>query len=186
MSIVAAFLWRKTPKPQICTMVYDDQTLIILSAPKIYYFSQKTFSFRKEAKLIVDEFINELSTLAILKTTRLIIEHKIFFKTSGTFWFIPAKKSQFLYDYFIKAIHRLKKLSFEVSLKPQLRSRLKGRPLKIFKRELRKMKLVSRKRDTHYEYHLWALALHATSKTYDKKLASLKEKLLDQFWNQTR
>lgn len=64
MSLVAAFVWRKSPLPSICTFVYDNETIEIISKPKIYFLPQNFFSFRKKAKKIINDFISELNQLA--------------------------------------------------------------------------------------------------------------------------
>jgi hypothetical protein len=64
-----------------------------------------------------------------------------------------------------------------------LRKKLSGTPLKRFKRELRYLSLVSRKKNTNYEYHLWCIVLHATAKNYENRLKALKSKLINSFWN---
>jgi hypothetical protein len=41
--------------------------------------------------------------------------------------------------------------------------------------------LVSRKKDTRYEYNLWAVALHATASNYERKLKLVRKILLDSY-----
>lgn len=93
-------------------------------------------------------------------------------------WIKPANKSKFILNYFLKKTNHLQ----DVKVQPQLRNRLKGKSLKYFKRQLRKMELVSRKRGSEYEYLLWMVALHVTSKSYEIKLKTIKTKILEHFW----
>lgn len=178
MSLVAAFVWRKTPKLSISTFMYNNENIKIIVAPTQHLLPHTLRTFKKETKKIINNFIMELKTLSKLHS-KIIIEYKIVFNVSFIPWMIASDESMFVYKYFLRAVTKLQKKIHHIKIKPQLRNKLKGKSLKHFKRELRKMDLVSRKKHTGYEYVLWMVALHATSETYKKKLDAMKQKLLD-------
>lgn len=183
MSLIAAFLWRKSPKLSICTLMFDSETMKIISSPKIVYFSKKLFSFRSEAKQIINEFVFQLMQFSKVYKN-IFIEFKIVFDVSDMSWFKVSNKSRFVNGFFIKSVAKIQRTNPHIKLRAQLRQKLSGRALKHFKRELRLMNLVSRRRDTGFEYHLWTVALHATPKTYEKKLQIIKKKLFQTWWNE--
>ncbi len=180
MTIVAAFCWKKAPQLSVSTMIVDLNNLELLSAPKILFLSPGIFAFRKDAREIVKQFISEIID-ASKGIDEINIEYKITFPRK-LFWFQkPSKESRYIYNYFFKQIKKLIQ-NPEFKLCPQLRKRLSGKDLLTFKRELRKLGLIERKREKFYEYALWNIALHATSKTYKDKLNILKKKLINKYW----
>ena len=76
---MATFLWRKSPRASICTFIYDNDSIEMISEPKISFFSHKLFSFRKEAKKIINSFISELEKLSSDNKEPIVIEYKIVF-----------------------------------------------------------------------------------------------------------
>jgi len=185
MSIVAAFLWQKSPKQSISTLIVDEDTLTVYSRPKKFIFSKKLFSFSRESKKVINHFSDHLMKLATKYQKKITVEYKIVFLVNTISWMNPARESKAVLTLFLKAIKKIQKKYPNVMLAPQLRRKLSGKSLVMFKRELRKLELVSRKRNTGYEYHLWAIALHATASSYDKKLLMLRNTLVNKYWNET-
>lgn len=184
MSLVAAFVWTKSPRCSISTMIYDDDNLEIVSKPRIQYFSEGYFSFRRYSKNAIKEFFTDIERLQKTRQTPVIIEYKIVFNVHEIPYLAPAKESKFVHKTFNILARKLKSKVNEVKIRPQLRSRLSGKPLKHFKRELRTLHLVSRRRDTGFEYLLWSVALHATAATYLKKLQFIRNKLVSAMWEE--
>lgn len=184
MSIVATFLWIKSPKLSICTMIHDNQTVELLLKPMRQDLPSGYFPFRKAVKKIIGDFFQEIVQLHKARETQIIIEYKIIFNaTVYPYYVVPSKESKFVYKTFMKGLKKLTKRNEFISVKPQLRSKLTGKSLKYFKRELRALYLVSRKRNTGFEYLLWMVALHATESTYKKLLAQMRNKLFDSAWH---
>jgi hypothetical protein len=184
MSIIAAFYWTKSPRHSISTLIFDDETVDILSPAKIDYLPQNDMSFQKAAKLCIQQFFSEISKLNRIYQQPISVEFKIVFKVHEIFYMQPSDESQFVYDFFNKIFKQTKSKIKSLKLRPQLRKRLSGKSLKHFKKELRTMALIIRKRNTGYQYHLWALALHATNMTYLSKLKKIKKNLFNRLWQQ--
>ncbi len=185
MSIVAAFLWQKSPTQSISTLIFDEDTLTVYSRPKKFTLSKKLFSFSRESKKIINNFSDHLIRLSTKYQKKITVEYKIVFLVNTISWMSPARESKAVLRLFRKAIKKIQKKHANIVLAPQLRRKLSGKSLLMFKRELRKLELVSRKRNTGYEYHLWAIALHATSTSYNKKLLMLRNALVNKYWNET-
>lgn len=183
MSMIAAFLWNKSSNGSISTMIIDDQSMQFLLRPKIYYMPQGYFRFRVAAFRIIKDFFMQIKRLHKLDKKTVILEFRIVFHAYEIPYLLPAKESKFVYTNFMAFAKLTKKTLKTLQIKPQLRKRLSGKALQQFKRELRSLHLVSRKRNTGFEYHLWTVALHATSTTYKEKLHVVREKLVNAMWN---
>jgi len=180
MAIVAAFLWCKHPRCSVSTMILNTKTMAILDKPTIAYFPQYSLRFKKNIKKFINEFITKIEAYQT-DTNPITVEYKIVFP-SDIPYMVPAKESHYTYQNFLKSLQRTQKKIKQLKVKPQLRNRLTGKALKRFKQGLRSLYLVSRKRDTNYEYHLWTVALHATRATYSEKLKQIKKVLTDKIW----
>ena len=163
-------------------MVFDDEEAKFLSPPTIKYFPQSYLAFKKASKAVIKDFFAQIERLRKLHKKPVTIEFKIVFHAPHVPYLTPAKESKFVYRVFKNDVRKIRKKSKTIKVKPQLRRRLSGRGLKIFKKELRSLYLVSRKRDTGFEYHLWEVALHATSQTYAAKLRKIRSNLVDAMW----
>lgn len=183
MSLVAAFLWNKSPRCNVSTMVFDEETMEIIAAPKIEYYAKGFFRFRLQAKTTVKKFFNDLNQIQNLRKKPIRLEFRIVFNAINIPYLSPAKESEYISKIFFYYLKKTKIKNNAFTITPQLRSKLSGRPLIKFKKELRSLYLVSRKRNTGYEYHLWTIALHATTATYQRKLDSIREKLMENYWN---
>jgi hypothetical protein len=183
MSIVAAFLWKKHPRLSLCTMIYDDENIDMLSPPKILYFPESYLRFRREAKNAIKDFFEKIKKLHEAHRKPVIIEFKIVFHAHAIPYLSPSKESLYIYSIFSYYLKKTKKRLKSIKIKPQLRNRLTGKALNQFKRELRSLYLVSRKKDTGYEYHLWTVALHATTATYADKIRQIRTRRLNAMWN---
>ena len=183
MSLIAAFLWNKSPRCSISTMIFDEETIQLLSAPTIHYFAKSYFRFRRDVKLVIKHFFAEIKRLQQRHKKPITLEFKIVFHAHDIPYLKPAKESKFVYDLFLKYYKKTKRKLKSIDINPQLRKRLTGRHLIQFKKELRSLYLVSRKRHTGFEYHLWTVALHATPATYAAKLNKIRTKLVNAVWD---
>lgn len=184
MAMIAAFLWNKSSNGSISTMIIDERSMQYLSPPKIHHMPQAYFRFRLAAFKLIKEFFMQIKRLHKLHKKPVIIEFRIVFHAYDIPYLLPAKESKFVYTNFMVMVKLLKKTLRNLQIKPQLRKRLSGRELQQFKKGLRSLHLVSRKRHTGFEYHLWTVALHATSTNYKDKLITVREKLLRAMWNE--
>lgn len=180
MSLVAAFLWNKSPQCSISTMIVNDENFQVISKPQIKYFSEDYLAFRKHAKSTIREFFKSIKELHKKYKTPITIEFKIVFFAPDVPHLIPAKESEYVYEIFFEYYNKMQQKNKHIKIKPQLRKRLTGRSLKRFKKGLQSLYLVSRKRDTGYEYHLWTVALHATKANYAGKLHRIRTKFVNQ------
>jgi hypothetical protein len=183
MSLIAAFLWNKTANSSISTMIIDDENFEFLSRPKIQYFPNGFFHFRRATKKSIKEFFSQIEVLHKTLDKRIIIEFRIVFTAHDIPYLKPSLQSKFVYKTFFSYLKKMQNKITSLECKPQLRNKLSGRELKIFKKELRALHLVSRKRDTGFEYHLWTVALHATPTTYVAKLRRMKSRLINKVWD---
>ena len=181
MSLVAAFLWSKSTS-SIATVIFDDDTMQVLSTPKITYFPPYSFKFKRIMKQFIRAFCDDIKVLSATSQQRIIIEYKIVFITRRWRYMVPSKESKYVYKIFQQMMNKLSNRIPEIDLKSQIRNKLKGKHLLAFNRKLRSLNLVSRKVNTRFEYNLWAVALHATKKSYEKSLAKISEKLMEAFW----
>lgn len=184
MSLIAAFLWNKSPRCSISTMVIDDKKIAFLLAPTIHYLPKSFFGLRKNAKSVIKHFFNEIIRLRKSTKEPIIIEFKIVFYAHDIPYLIPSKESKFVHKIFNNYLSKTKKKIKQLKVNPQLRRRLSGVALKRFKKELRNLHLVNQTRETNFEYHLWTVALHATNATYKTKLQQIKKKLIDAIWEE--
>lgn len=184
MSLIAALFWNKSPNCAISYMIVDDENMQYVVKPTINRLPKKYASFKKSAKNTIKEFFIEVKNLHIKHKKPIIVEYKIVFHVPHLLNFTPAKESLFVQKQFIKYCKKTIKKSKSIKLKPQLRNRLSGKALKQFKKKLRSLYLVSRKKDTGFEYHLWTVALHATPATYAEKLLQVRKKLLKLMWKE--
>lgn len=184
MSLIAAFLWNKSPRCSISTMIINNQNMAFLLPPAIDYLPKGFCVFRKNAKMIIKHFFDQIIRLKKLTKEPIVIEFKIVFYAHDIPYLIPAKESMFVYKTFNKYLSKAKKQAKQFKVNPQLRRRLSGVQLKRFKKELRNLHLVSQTRETNFEYHLWTVALHATNATYKTKLQQTKKKLVDAMWEE--
>jgi len=175
MSLIATFLWKKSPQT-IATFVFDDETIQIIRTPQIFYLPKKLKFLKKEIIKIVTDFIKDLEILS-KEHARIIVEYKIVFKAESIPWITLSPESKYVYKKFIQAMTISQTNCKQIKLKPQLRKKLSGKALKYLKQELQKMELVSGKRTRGFEYHLWMIALHATAKTYRPTLKKIKQRL---------
>ncbi len=184
MSTIAVFLWNKSPRCSISTMMVNTQNMAYLKSPTIDYLPKNFLGFRKNAKAIIKQFFSEIIRINKVTNEPIIIEFKIVFHAHDIPYLIPAKESVLVYKIFNKYLSKTKKQIKQLKVNPQLRRRLSGAALKRFKKELRNLHLVSQTRETHFEYHLWTVALHATNSTYKVKLHQTKKKLTDAMWKE--
>lgn len=184
MSLIAAFYWSRSPRCSISMMIFDSDNVKLLLPPKIQYLPKGYFKFKSAAKTIIQDFFQQVVSLHKLAKNPIIIEFKIVFQAHDIPYLMPAKESKLVYKLFTQSFQKNKKKFKLLELKPQLRRRLSGKPLKRFKKELRSLHLVSRKRDTGFEYHLWSIALHATQSTYAIKLQQIRNKLVNAMWDE--
>lgn len=183
MSLIAAFLWNKSPRCSISTMVVNDENFQLVSKPERIYFAGKYPLFKRQATAAVRDFFQTMAELYKKHQCPIKVEFKIIHLAQDIPYLTPAKESEFVYALFCKELVRLNKKIKTLDIKPQLRQRLDGIALKHFKQGLQSMYLVSRKRSTNYEYHLWSVALHATNGTYAAKLYKVRTKLLQKMWD---
>ncbi len=184
MSLIAAFLWNKSPRCSISIMVLDEQTMRFLIPPRSHYLPKGYFRFRQAAKKIVTEFFSQIAHLQKAHKTTVLIEFKTVFETHEIAYMQPAKESLYVHRVLMRSYNKTANKIKKVHIQPQLRRRLSGKSLIQFKHGLRNLHLVSRKKDTHFEYHLWAVALHATPATYTAKLQRLRKKMLAALWDE--
>lgn len=182
MSLVAAFYWQKSPKCCISTLIFDDDTMEIVSSPKINYFPANSLSFKNKVKKCIKDFFTEINNLYHEYDVYIKIEFKIVFNVMHIPYLKPAKESKYVYKTFMYWLEKTKKRITTLKISSQLRKTLSGKPLHYFNRELKALHLVRRKKDTRFEYKLWAVALHATESNYEKKLKRVRNILLRQVW----
>lgn len=181
MSLIAAFLWKKSPNQSISTLIFDDSNIKILSSPVIHYLPDGYLRFRRETNKIVKNFFLQALYFHNVTKQPIKIEHKIVFDADIPY-LIPAKESKYVYRTFMYWAKKISKKIRYLKICPQLRKKLSGKSLKFFNRGLRSFDLLSRTAGTRYEYNLWALALHATPATFEEKLKYLKNKLIAEYW----
>lgn len=179
MSLIAAFLWNKTPRCSISVMVVDSRTMEWLIPPKIYYLPKSYLRFQFTARNIIKDFFRQLKRLRKISNKPIMLEYKTVFYAHNIPYISPAKESLHVHTIFLRAYKNTNKKIKKLQLQPQLRRRLSGKALIQFKKELRTLHLVHRKKETHFEYHLWTVALHATPATYVSKLQRVRKKLLN-------
>lgn len=184
MSLIAALYWNKSPHCSISTMILNDENFEFVVLPKIEYLSGNYFSFRKKVKKTLRQFFHDIESSFITYQTPVVLEFKIVFNSNDVPYLKPARESRLVSKVFRNLAKKTQRRIKYLTIKPQLRSKLSGKSLKQFKQGLRALYLVSRKRDTGYEYHLWSIALHATSTTFDKKLTLVRKKLERKIWQE--
>lgn len=184
MSIIAAFLWKKSPHCSICTMLLDEDTMQFIVRPTIKYIPKQKSQFKKAARAVIKEFFAAIEHVYRRNKAQIILEFRIIFKGTNYYYITPAEESLFVEKQFKFYLKKTKKIiKKNLKIKPQLRQRLSGKILKLFKKRMNSLHLVSRKKHTNYEYHLWTVALHATPKTYSEKLRKVKAKLVNAIWD---
>lgn len=184
MSLIAAFHWNKSPRCAISTMVVDEETMQYMSPPKIQALPKGFLNFRRAAKAVIRDFFIEIIRLHKANKKPIILEFKIVFHVHDIPYLMPAKESSFVYKTFNAFARKAKKSIRTMKIQPQLRKKLTGKTLIQFKKELRALHLVSRKKTTGFEYHLWAIALHATPVTYKARLQQVRKILVDAMWSE--
>lgn len=182
MKIVAAFLWNKSPRCTISSMIFDYQKMDIISKPEIVYLPKGYLSFRHHASKTIKIFFQKIKSLNKITKAPVIIEYRIVFYAHMIPYLKPAKESKYVYQMFTKQLNKTQKKFKALHVQSQLRNKLTGKNLKRFKKTLRDLHLVSRKRNTGFEYHLWTVALHATTSTYENILKQVKNKLLKKMY----
>ena len=181
MSLIAAFMWKKHPRCSISTLILESENMEVLSKSDIHYFTTGYLRFRRESKKTIKNFFAKIEKEYKTHKTSVTLEYKIVFHALHIPYLSPSKESKYVAKVFANYLKKTKK-KIKMEVKPQLRNRLSGKSLKQFKRELRSLYLVSRKKHTNYEYHLWTIALHATKATYASKLQKIRLKLIDKVW----
>ncbi len=182
MSLVAAFLWNKS-NLSIAALIFDDKSMQVLSRPQIYYLPSYSFRFKRMTRQYINEFFKQLTELSISQQENIKIEYKILLMTRRWRYMKPAKESKYVYKIFQNAALKASKKIPALTLQPQARAKLTGKHLLAFNRKLRLLNLVSRKINTRFEYNLWAVALHASNKTYEQILAAIGRKFMEAFWS---
>jgi hypothetical protein len=181
MSLIAALQWRKSPKCCVATLIFDEENMKILSSPKINYLPKNYFRLKREVKKIIKDYFQQIQKLHHEYGKPIKLEFKIVFNVKNIPYIIPAKESKFVYKNFNYWIKKTQKRIKNLTVNPQLRKKLSGKSLKSFNKQLQSLHLVSRKKDTRYEYNLWAVALHATVSNYERKLKLVRKILLDSY-----
>lgn len=184
MRLIAAFMWSKAKRNSISTLIFDTDDIKVLSPPTKHFLPKNYFSFRQSIRKITNDFFQQIIELNKQSEKSVSVEFKIVFRTHEIAYMKASADSLYVLKYFMQCVKKTKKKIKNIELQPQLRKRLTGRSLKLFKKELQSLYLVSRKRNGGFEYHLWAIALHATKATYADKLRQIRHKLVDSMWDE--
>lgn len=158
-----------------------DKDYQIRTMPVIIKTPQKDLdSFKKEAEQAIQSFFEEIEkTYKGNEDCFITIEYKIVGNASPashyhTQMHKPSNRTEFVrstfFDYFHKA--QIKNQLLQLADK-QYRSNLKKPALTEFQEGLNNLHLVEKKRSSAYQYHLWAIILHATKSSFKKELKKL-------------
>lgn len=136
MSLIAAFLWNKSHQSSISMMIVDSDNMQFLLTPRIHYLPRGFFTFRRDARKVINLFFKEIQRLHKTKKKKIAVEFKIVFHAPHISYLSPAKESAFVHKTFHNALKKTKKSIKSLEVKPQLRRRLKGKALKQFKKNI--------------------------------------------------
>ncbi|MDQ2994523.1 MAG: hypothetical protein M3R00_06210 [Pseudomonadota bacterium] len=171
MSLIAAFLWDSSAK-SVAHMVVDSKYCSI-SRPKKKTLD-KPDSFRKEADGEIEIFFNELKKeFNRSPGGKIRIEFKIIGNATPAF---PTSTNKVGNE--SKIINKIFRENVEnnsniCSLTKQLRKKLSKEARAKFKEGLVELEYIVDKKGEAYMIDLWALATHATEKTFEKCLKKL-------------
>ncbi len=177
MGIVAAFLWDSQFKSISYMIVDRSNKNKIMAGPKkvsLQKFSAETL--KEEAVKTIKDFFNEMGRDSGLDNEKIKIEYKIVGHAATTFPTsinkMPCRESKIVYDKFMKEVN-LNGENF--SLAKQWKSKLTGEPLNAFRAGLIQLGYFKPEKGNAYVHHLWALIVHATTKTYRRCLKQLEK-----------
>lgn len=179
MNIIAAFRWDSTEK-SISYMVIDENFRVrvipvITKLPKTILKS-----FFPEAKNIINSFFREIENIYRGNPNcNISIEYKIVGHGSPAHHYHtrlhkPTESTEFVRKTFFDDFEQCKEKYPSLQLaEKQYRTNLKKPALTEFKRGLDDLNLIEQKKNNAYQYHLWALVLHATKSNYHKEITKL-------------
>lgn len=179
MEIIAAFRWDSTKK-SISYMAVDEnyQVRVIPVITKLHL--NNLTSFYSEAENIINSFFREIE--AIYRgnpNCNINIEYKIVGHGSPAYHYHtkmhkPSERTEFVRKSFFDNFKNCKNKNHSLQLaENQYRINLKKPTLTEFKAGLDNLELIEKKKNNAYQYHLWALLLHATKSNYKKEINKL-------------
>jgi len=162
-------LWWDVANYSLAFMCIDNKFKILTPARKIHLDAKNDAVFQANAKRVVEDFYHHIHTVYQQHPKSDIkLEYKILHEVDDGLseYYEPNPKSVYVKQIFLHnyALNKAKILPLRLS--QQLRHRLKRPALDIFKKVLKRLKLVKPTRQNNYEYHLWILALHVTKTNY--------------------
>lgn len=184
MNIKAAFYWNGSKDKSISYMIIDNNFQIRLD-PVIKKLDPKNFdSFKREAIKTISSFFSEIEDIYRAdKNNNITIEYKIVSHGSPVILHDakihkPSDRTEFVKEQFNQHYKRIKISNDSLKLASQFKKNLTKPALIEFKENLNNLHIVIKQKNNAYQYHLWALALHATKSTYKKVLKKLTKAVM--------
>lgn len=179
MDIIAAFRWDSTDK-SISYMVIDDNFRVRV-IPVITKLTKTNLnSFFSESKNMINSFFKEVENIYRGNPNcNVSIEYKIVGHGSPAHHYHtkmhkPSEHTEFVRTTFFNDFDQCKEKYPSLQLaEKQYRTNLKKPALTEFKSGLDNLDLIEQKKNNAYQYHLWALILHATKSNYHKEITKL-------------
>lgn len=179
MDIIAAFRWDSSEK-SISYMAVDENFRVRIIPVITKLPKNNLSSFFLEAKNIINSFFTEIETIYRGNTEcNISIEFKIVGHGSPAHHYHtkmhkPNESTEFVRKSFFDGFDQCKEKNHSLQLaEKQYRTNLKKPRLTEFKAGLDNLHLIEKKKNNAYQYHLWALILHATKSNYKKEITKL-------------
>lgn len=172
--VTAALFWEPS-KSAINYMAVDDHYHVLISPKQVNLQSKNNFSqVKKEIESSLSLFFSELYKLNLSFSKHALVEYKTVMGSYG-----QARFDSLYLDKRLKVYLSKNKIPGN-----KVRSLLKGKELKYFKRALKSFGIRT-------NWHLWSIALHATQSTWETAvkhlwLAHFNEKDLRKTHNKIR
>lgn len=186
MNIIGAFHWDGSNPKSISTIIIDEDYSVRLEPSISKLKGLSLIDFKIEAEKLINNFFREIETFAKNKNGNTVtVEYKIVGHASvaspfHTQMHKPSDCTEFVRDKFHECFNKLTEKYSSLTLAKQYRSKLQNSALITFKQGLGDLQMVSAKRGNAFQFHLWSLALHATTGNYEKKLRNLSRKIQEE------
>ncbi|MCB0419462.1 MAG: hypothetical protein KDD61_00590 [Bdellovibrionales bacterium] len=170
--MIAAFHWDSSKK-EVSTLFVEDKTWKVRNRPKNIKCNSTTNHsvFTKNANDAISDFFNEINNLQTLGNT-VLVEYKI---VSGSGPIVRYKNrfaKQGVESDFVEKTFKTYLSQYKLKHR-SLRTNLKKEALSEFTKMIKGLNLMGSNRGEAFKHRVWAVALHATKKTYSKKVFSV-------------
>ncbi|HAT1998351.1 TPA: hypothetical protein I8Z84_000064 [Legionella pneumophila] len=178
MDIIAAFRWDSSEK-SISFMAIDENYSVRIIPLNTKLPKNNLNQLFQEAENTIKGFFKEIETIYRGKPDANIrIEYKIVGHGSPAHHYHtkmhkPSDSTEFVRKSFFETFNDYKSAYSLRLAEKQYRTNLKKPALTQFKAGLDNLELIEKKKNNAYQYHLWALILHATKSNYAKEITKL-------------